>query len=95
MRTKVLIEGDAQYEAILRRALARVDEREQLALTAPDGTVFEAREGAVLEQGQHLQGTAARPGGGATQRGRRKQRRRSASAPAVGRRKTAVPKSAD
>ena len=55
MSTKVLIEVDAQHEAIVRRALALAEEMEQLALTAPDGTVFDACEQAVVHQGRELQ----------------------------------------
>jgi hypothetical protein len=55
MSTKILIEVDAKHEAILRRALALAEEMEQLALTAPDGTVFDACEAAVIEKGRDLQ----------------------------------------
>ena len=55
MNTKVLLEVDARHESILRRALAMVEEMEQLALTAPDGAVFDACEEAVLHKGRDLQ----------------------------------------
>ena len=55
MSLKVLIEVDAQHEAIVRRTLALAEEMEQLALTAPDGTVLDACEGAVVEKGRDLQ----------------------------------------
>jgi hypothetical protein len=55
MSKKVLIEVDAKYEATVRRALALAEELEQLALTAPDSTVFDACEGAVIEKGRDLQ----------------------------------------
>ena len=55
MSTKVLLEVDARHESILRRALAMVEEMEQLALTAPDGTVFGACEEAVIHKGRDLQ----------------------------------------
>src|SRR4051812_27685946 len=48
MSTKVRIEGVANHEAILRRELALAEEKEQLALTTPDGTVFDTWEGAVI-----------------------------------------------
>jgi hypothetical protein len=88
MSTKVLIEVDAQHEAIVRRALALAEEMEQLALTAPDGTVLDACEGAVLEKGRDLQrqmlgGAVARRIEAAEKKGRR-----SAPAHAGGRRKT-------
>ena len=56
MSAKVIIEVDAKHEALLRRALAIAEEMEQLALTAPDGTVFDACENAVIEKGRSLQG---------------------------------------
>lgn len=55
MNTKVVIEVDARHEAILRRALAMMEEMEQLALTAPDGAVFADCEDAVLHKGRDLQ----------------------------------------
>lgn len=55
MSTKVMIEVDARHEAMVRRVLAMQEEMEQLALTAPDGTVFDVCEGAVIEKGRNLQ----------------------------------------
>jgi hypothetical protein len=55
MSAKVLIEVDARHEATVRRALALAEELEQLALTAADGTVFDACEEAVVAQGRDLQ----------------------------------------
>jgi hypothetical protein len=55
MSTKVLLEVDARHESILRRALAMVQEMEQLALTAPDGVVFGVCEDAVIHKGRDLQ----------------------------------------
>jgi hypothetical protein len=54
MSMKVLLEVEARHESILRRALAMVQEMEQLALTAPDGAVFDACEAAVLHKGRDL-----------------------------------------
>jgi hypothetical protein len=87
MTTKVLIECDPQHEALVRRALALAEEMEQLALTAPDGAVFDACEGAVLQKGRDLQrqilGEAvARRIAAAEKKGRR-----SAPAPAGARRR--------
>ncbi len=94
MSTKVTIEVDAQHEAIVRRALALAEEMEQLALTAPDGAVFDACEGTVLQKGRALQrqilGEAvARRIAAAEKKGRR-----SAPVPAGARRRTAGRKSA-
>ena len=58
MSSKVTIEVDAKHEAVVRRALALVEEMEQLALTAADGTVFDACEGAVVEKGRKFQSQA-------------------------------------
>jgi hypothetical protein len=55
MISKVTIEVDAKHEAILRQTLAMAEEMEQLALTAAEGTVFQACEEAVIEKGRRLQ----------------------------------------
>jgi hypothetical protein len=44
---------EAQAE-LLRRTLALQEELEQLALSAPEGTVFGACEAAVVERGREL-----------------------------------------
>ena len=95
MSTKVLIEVDAKHEAILRRTLAMVEEMEQLALSAPEGTVFDACEEAVIEKGRNLQ---AQMLGAAVARRietAEKKGRRSAPAPADAPRRTAGPSNAD
>ncbi len=89
MNSKVMIEVDARHEGLVRRALAFAQEMEQLALTAPEGTVFDACEGAVLDKGRklqvHLLGDAvARRIEAAEKKGRR-----SVSVPAGARRRTA------
>ncbi len=95
MGTKVLIEVDARHEALARRAVALIEELEQLALTAPDGTVFDACEGAVVEQGRAFQVQLLREAVARRIETVEKKGRRSAAAPAVVRRKTAGRKSAD
>jgi hypothetical protein len=95
MNTKVLIEVDAKHEAILRRVLALAEEMEQLALTAPDGTVFDACEAAVIEQGRDLQARMLAEAVARRVEAAEKKGRRSASAPAGGRRKTVGRKNAD
>ena len=94
MSTKVLLEVDARHESILRRALAMVEEMEQLALTAPDGAVFDVCEDAVLHKGRDLQrqilgDAVARRIEAAEKRGRL-----SALCPADARRTTAGPSNA-
>lgn len=54
MATTVSIEVPADREALVRRLLALTEELEQLALNAPDGTVFDACETAVVKNGRDL-----------------------------------------
>jgi hypothetical protein len=95
MNEKVLIECDAKHEAIVRRAVALAEEMEQLALTAPDGTVFAACEEAVLHKGRDLQGQML--GAAVAQRiqAAEKKGRRSACAPAAERKKIGDPRNAN
>jgi hypothetical protein len=95
MSTEVTIEVDAKHEGIERRALAMAEEMERLALTAPDGAVFDAREQGVIERGRNLQAhvlgeAVARPIEAAEKKGRR-----SGCVPAVATRKIADPKNDD
>ena len=94
MSTKVIIEFDARFENGMRRALAMFEEMEQLALTAPDGQVFDVCEQAVIEKGRNLQ--AATLGEAVARRieAAEKKGRRPGSATAVARKKTVDPKSA-
>ena len=95
MNGKVIIEADAKHEAIVRQALALAEEREQLALSAPDGAVFGACEDAVVEKGLQFQGhlladAVARRIAVAEKKGRR-----SAAAPADAKRKIGDRKNVD
>jgi len=95
MSGKVTIEVDAKYERIVRRALAVAEEMDQLALSAPEGTVVDACEAAVVQKGRDLQGqllgdAIARRVDAAEKKGLR-----SASVPADARKKTAGRKNAD
>jgi len=92
MNSKVSIEVDAKHEAIVRRALAMAEEMEQLALSAPDGTVFDACEGAVVEKGRKLQGQVLAEAVTRRIEVAEKKGRRSAAVRADTRRKTAAPK---
>jgi hypothetical protein len=94
MSVKVIIEVDARYEATVRRALALAEEMEQLALTAPDGTVFDACEAAVLHKGRDLQAQILGEAVARRIEAAEKKGPRSASVPAVARRRTAGPKNA-
>ena len=91
MSTKVTIEVDAKHEGIVQRALALAEEMEQLALTAPDGAVFEACEEGVLEKGRHLQAHVLGEAVSRRIEVAEKKGRRPDSAPAVAKRKIADP----
>jgi hypothetical protein len=54
MKPTITIEIPADCEALVRHVLALQDELDQLALTAPDGTVLDTCELAVLEKGRQL-----------------------------------------
>jgi hypothetical protein len=75
--------------------LALAEEMEQLALTAPDGTVFDACEAAVIEKGRDLQSQMLGEAVARRIEAAEKKGRRSASARAGGRRRTEDQKNAD
>jgi hypothetical protein len=89
MSAKITIEIDATHEAMVRRALAMAEEMEQLALSAPDGTVFDACEQAVIEKGRRLQATMLGEAVARRIEAAEKKGRRSEPAPADAKRKTA------
>ena len=95
MSSKVTIEVDARHEAVVRRALAFAEEMEQLALTAPEGTVFDACEGAVIEKGRKLQSQMLADAVARRIEAAEKKGRRSASVTAGARRKIAGRRRAD
>ncbi len=95
MSTKVTIEVDAKHEGIVRRAMAMAEEMEQLALTAPDGAVFDACEEGVIEKGRNLQAQVLGEAVSRRIEAAEKKGRRSGSAPAVAKRKIADPKNDD
>ncbi len=89
MDRKITIEVDPRHEGIVRRALALAEEMEQPALTAPEGSAFDTCEEAVIEKGRKLQSEVL--GEAVTRRieAVEKKGRRSVSARADARRKTA------
>jgi len=95
MSSKVTIEVDARHETIVRRALALAEEMEQLALTAPDGTVFDACEQAILEKGRKLQSQMLADAMARRIEVAEKKGRRSVSVSADAPRKTADPRRAN
>ena len=95
MKPTVTIEIPASSELLVRRLVALHEELEALALSAPDGTVLEACEEAVVRKGRDLskrilEDAVARRIETAEKRGRR-----SASATAVAARRTAEPPRVD
>lgn len=95
MSAKVLLEVDAKHEAMVRRALALAEELEQLALTAPDGAVFDACEQAVIDKGRDLQRQILAAAVARRIEAAEKKGRRCAPASADEKRRTAGPKNAD
>lgn len=94
MKPTVTIEIPAGSEALVRQVLALQEEMNALALSAPDGTVLDACEEAVIPKGrdlvaQVLSDAVARRIESAEKRGPR-----SASASAAGPKRTAAPKPA-
>lgn len=95
MSKKVTIEVDAKYEASVRRALAMAEEMEQLALTAPEGAVFEACEEAVIIKGRKLQAQMLGDAVARRVEASEKKGRRSAGVPAASRRRIGGRKTVD
>lgn len=90
MTPTVTIEIPADREPLVRRLLALDDELQHLALSAPDGTVLDACEAAILQKGRDLQtqilaDAVARRVAAAEKKGPR-----SGPVPAVGPRRTAA-----
>jgi formylmethanofuran:tetrahydromethanopterin formyltransferase len=95
MSTKITMEFDARHEAMMRQALALAEEIEQLALSAPEGVVFDACEEAVIQHGRTWQAKVLGDAVARRVEAAEKKGRRSASVPAVEKKKTAGPKNAD
>ena len=95
MNTKVTIEIEAKHEGIVRRALALAEEMEQLALTAPDGAVFDTCEEAVIQKGRAFQSQVLGQAVARRIDAAEKKGRRSVCVSADEKKKTADPKNAD
>jgi hypothetical protein len=91
MSRKVLIEVEARFEGGVRRALAMFEEMEQLALTAPDGQVFDVCEQAVIAKGRGFQAATLAEAVARRVEAAEKKGRRSASVTVVATKKTAAP----
>lgn len=95
MPATVSIEIPAEREAIVRRLLAFHEELDQLALSAPDGTVLDACEAAVVSGGRDLQRRMLEDAAARRLETAEKRGRRAASVRAESSRKTADPKPED
>lgn len=95
MPATVSIEVPLAQEDLVRRFLAFREELDQLALAAPDGTVFDACEAAVIAGGRDLQLRMLRQAVARRIETAEKGGRRSASARAAEPKPTAVPKPAN
>lgn len=59
-RTTITLEIDAEHEDLLRQYAAFLEEMTDLAANAPDGSVFDVCEDAVIEKGREHQRRALR-----------------------------------
>lgn len=89
MSKTVTIEIPAASEALVRRLLALHEELQALALSAPDGTVLDACETAVIDKGRDLCKQVLAEAVAGRIEAAEKRGHRSAPAPAVGPRRTA------
>lgn len=55
MSPSVSIDVPVEHEQLVRRVLALSEELHQLALTAPDGAVFDQCENSVIDSGREIQ----------------------------------------
>ena len=92
MNPTITIEVPAAHETLVRRCLALAEELEQLALTAPEGTVFDVCETAVVHKGRDLQTQLLSEAVARRIEAAEKKGRRSASVRAVAAKKTVDPK---
>ncbi len=95
MNSKVTIEVDVKHETLVRRTLALAAELEHLALTAPDGDVFQTCEVAADEKGRKLQSQILAEAVTRRIDVAEKKGRRSASVHAVAKKKIVARKNAD
>ena len=92
MSSTTLIEIPAASEPLVRRLLAYHEELQALALTAPDGTVLDACEEAVIDRGRKLEQELLADAVARRIESAEKKGRRSGSVRAVGPRTIAGPR---
>jgi hypothetical protein len=90
MTPTITIEIPAQAESFVRQAIALHEELQDLALSAPDGTVLDVCETAVLEKGRDLNARILAEAVARRIEAAEKRGRRSVPAPAAGPRRTAA-----
>jgi hypothetical protein len=95
MTTTVILEVPIEHEALLRRTLALAEELHRLALSAPDGTVFDACEAAVVRGGRDVQQRLLTAAVARRIEAAEKKGRRCGSVPAVGPKRIAGPRRAN
>lgn len=91
-RTTFTADVTESQAALLRRVLALSEELDQLALNAPEGTVFDACENAVITGGRDLQRQLLQEAVARRVEAAEKKGRRSEDVPAVGPRRIVAPK---
>ena len=92
MKPTITIEIPADSEALVRRFLALHEELAQLALAAPEGTVFDACEAAVVAKGRDLSAQILADAVARRVEAAEKKGRRCGLAPVAGPRRTAGPR---
>jgi hypothetical protein len=92
MTATVTMEVPIEHEPLLRRTLALAEELHQLALSAPEGTVFDACEAAVVSGGRDVQQRLLTEAVARRIEAAEKKGRRSDSVAAVGSKKIAGPR---
>lgn len=90
MKPTITIEIPAESEALVRQLLALHEELQALALSAPDGTVLDACEAAVMQKGRDLHSNILADAVARRIEAAEKKGRRFAPAPAVGPKRTVV-----
>jgi hypothetical protein len=90
MATTITIEIPSEAESIVRQALALHEELHTLALAAPDGTVLDVCEVAIIEKGRDLNARILADAVARRIEAAEKRGRRSAPAPAAEPRRTAA-----
>src|SRR5882724_8710181 len=92
MKPTITMEIPADSADLVRRLLALHEELAQLALSAPDGTVFDACETAVVAKGRDLNSRILADAVARRVADAEKKGRRCAPATAAGPRRTAAPR---